>query len=78
MLALSALYFLVKIYAAVAAGSGATGADYLQSPFALISQALGAMLIFGAGVAMLGVMAKDVVDEARANSEIDALSGLCN
>lgn len=54
MLALSALYFLVKIYAAVAAGSGATGADYLQSPFALISQALGAMLIFGTGVAMLG------------------------
>nr|WP_234826031.1 GGDEF domain-containing protein [Sinorhizobium meliloti] len=78
MLALSALYFLVKIYAAVAAGSGATAADYLQSPFALISQALGAMLIVGTGVAMLGVMVKDVVDEARASSEIDALSGLCN
>lgn len=78
MLALSALYFLVKIYAAVTAGSGATAADYLQSPFALISQALGAMLIVGTGVAMLGVVVKDVVDEARASSEIDALSGLCN
>lgn len=78
LLALSALYFLVKIYAAIAAGSGATAADYLQSPFALISQALGAMLIVGTGVAMLGVMVKDSIDEARASSEIDVLSGLCN
>lgn len=78
LLALSALYFLVKIYAAIAAGSGVTAADYLQSPFALISQALGAMLIVGTGVAMIGVMVKEIVDEARASSEIDALSGLCN
>lgn len=78
LLALTAIYFLVKIYAAIAAGSGATAADYLQSPFALISQALGAMLIVAAGLAILGVMVKDIVDEARASSEIDALSGLCN
>ena len=78
LLALNALYFLVKIYAAIAAGSGVTAADYLQSPFALISQALGAMLIVATGVAILGVMVKDMVDEARASSEIDALSGLCN
>nr|WP_245425073.1 GGDEF domain-containing protein [Sinorhizobium sp. M4_45] len=78
LLTLSAVYFLVKIYAAIAAGSGATAADYLQSPFALTSQALGAILIVGTGVAMLGVMVKDIVDEARASSEIDALSGLCN
>lgn len=78
LLTLSALYFLVKIYAAIAAGSGATAADYLQSPFALISQALGAVLIVGTGVAMLGAMVKDILDEARASSEVDALSGLYN
>jgi diguanylate cyclase (GGDEF)-like protein len=77
-LAMNALHFLVKIYAAVAAGAGATASDYLQSPFALISQAFGAALIVGTGVAMLGVMVKDIVDKARASSETDALSGLLN
>ncbi len=77
-LVLNALHFLVKIYAAMAAGAGATASDYLQSPFALISQALGAALIVGTGVAILGVMVKDIVDKARASSEIDALSGLWN
>ncbi|MCZ4092783.1 GGDEF domain-containing protein [Sinorhizobium psoraleae] len=78
LLALSAAYYLVKIYAAIAAGAGKTAADYLTSPFALISQALGAMLIVGTGLAMLGVMVKDIIDDARASSEIDALSGLYN
>ncbi|HXV31043.1 MAG TPA: GGDEF domain-containing protein [Sinorhizobium sp.] len=78
LLTLSSFYYLVKIYAAIAAGSGTTAADYLESPFALISQALGAMLIVATGVAMLGVMVKDIIDEARASSELDALSGLCN
>lgn len=78
LLVLTALYYLVKIYAAIAAGSGTTAADYLASPFALISQALGAMLIVSTGVAMLGVMVKEIIDEARASSELDALSGLCN
>ncbi|OHV83945.1 GGDEF domain-containing protein [Ensifer sp. LCM 4579] len=78
LLALSAIYYLVKIYAAIAAGSGTTAADYLTSTFALISQALGAMLIVAAGVAMLGVMVKEIIDEARASSELDPLSGLCN
>ncbi|WDZ78916.1 GGDEF domain-containing protein [Ensifer adhaerens] len=78
LLALCSLYYLVKIYAAVAAGSGATAQDYVSSPFALISQALGAMLIVGAGLAMLGVMVKDIVDDVQARSEIDLLSGLYN
>lgn len=78
LLNLTAIYYLVKIYAAIAAGSGTTAADYLQSPFALISQALGAMLIVATGLAMLGVMVKDIIDEARASSELDALSGLYN
>jgi diguanylate cyclase (GGDEF)-like protein len=68
----------VKIYAAVAAGSGASAQDYVSSPFALISQALGAMLIVGAGLAMLGVMVKDIIDDVQARSEIDLLSGLYN
>ncbi|MCA1442376.1 GGDEF domain-containing protein [Ensifer sp. IC4062] len=78
LLVLSAVYYLAKIYAAVAAGSGRTAVDYVSSPFALISQALGAMLIVGTGLAMLGVMVKDIIDDARASSEIDALSGLYN
>jgi diguanylate cyclase (GGDEF)-like protein len=78
LLALSASYYLIKIYAAVMAGSGATAQDYVSSPFALISQALGAMLIVGAGLAMLGVMVKDIIDDAQARSEIDLLSGLYN
>ncbi len=78
LLVLTSIYYLVKIYAAIAAGSGTTAADYLGSPFALISQALGAMLIVATGIAILGVMVKDIIDEARASSELDALSGLCN
>ncbi|WP_026623109.1 diguanylate cyclase (GGDEF)-like protein [Ensifer sp. WSM1721] len=78
LLALSAIYYMVKVYAAIAAGSGTTAADYLASPFALISQALGAMLIVATGMAILGVMVKEIIDEARASSELDALSGLCN
>ncbi|KSV79612.1 hypothetical protein N185_00375 [Sinorhizobium sp. GW3] len=78
LLALSAAYYLVKIYAAVVAGSGVTAQDYVSSPFALISQALGAILIVGAGLAMLGVMVKEIVDDAQARSEIDLLSGLYN
>lgn len=78
LLILSAIYYLVKIYAAIAAGSGTTAADYLESPFALISQAFGAMLIVATGVAMLGVMVKEIIDEARASSKLDVLSGLCN
>ncbi|MDX1218968.1 diguanylate cyclase [Sinorhizobium medicae] len=78
LLVLNALHFLGKVYAAIAAGAGSTASDYLQSPFALISQALGAALIVGTGVAILGVMVKDIVDAARASSEIDSLSGLWN
>ncbi|ASY63052.1 hypothetical protein SJ05684_c16100 [Sinorhizobium sojae CCBAU 05684] len=78
LLTLSAIYYLVKIYAAIAAGSGTTAADYLTSTFALISQALGAMLIVATGVAMLGVLVKEIIDEARASSELDPLSGLYN
>ncbi|MCA1492303.1 GGDEF domain-containing protein [Sinorhizobium alkalisoli] len=78
LLSLSAIYYLVKIHAAMAAGSGSTAADYLTSTFALISQALGAMLIVAAGVAMLGVMVKEIIDDAHARSELDPLSGLYN
>jgi len=78
LLALSSIYYVVKVYAAIAAGSGTTAADYLASPFALVSQALGAMLIVATGMAILGVMVKEIIDEARASSELDALSGLCN
>lgn len=78
LLALAVIYYLVKVYAAVAVGSGSTAQDYVSSPYALISQALGAMLIVGAGLAMLGVMVKDIIDDAQARSEIDLLSGLYN
>ncbi|HEV7309085.1 GGDEF domain-containing protein [Ensifer sp.] len=78
LLALSSAYYFAKIYAAVAVGAGATAQDYVSSNFALVSQALGAMLIVGAGLAMLGVMVKDIVDDAQAQSEIDLLSGLYN
>ncbi|PDT42717.1 MULTISPECIES: GGDEF domain-containing protein [Sinorhizobium] len=78
LLVLTSVYYLVKIYAAIAAGAGATASDYLGTPFALISQALGAMLIVATGIAMLGVMVKEIIDEARASSELDALSGLYN
>ncbi|MCG5476303.1 MAG: GGDEF domain-containing protein [Sinorhizobium fredii] len=78
LLILTSVYYLAKIYAAVAAGAGTTASDYLASPFALISQALGAMLIVATGIAMLGVMVKEIIDEARASSELDALSGLYN
>lgn len=78
LLALTAGYYVLKVFVAVVAGSGATAQDYVSSPFALISQALGAVLIVGTGLAMLGVMVMEIVDDARARSEIDLLSGLFN
>ncbi|WP_457586019.1 diguanylate cyclase domain-containing protein [Ensifer canadensis] len=78
LLALTCGYYVLKVFVAVAAGSGATAQDYISSPFALISQALGAVLIVGTGLAMLGVMVMEIVDDARARSEIDLLSGLFN
>ncbi len=55
-------------------GAGATASDYLQSPLRLDFAGVRRRADRRTGVAMLGVMVKDIVDKARASSETDALS----
>ncbi|WP_416796833.1 diguanylate cyclase domain-containing protein [Ciceribacter azotifigens] len=78
MLSLSAAYFPLKAYVAVAVGAGATAGGYLASKFALVSQGLGAVLIVATGLAMVGVFVKEAIEDAVARSDIDPLSGIFN
>ncbi len=78
MLALSAAFFPLKAYVAVAVGAGGTAGGYLFSKFALVSQGLGAVLIVATGLAMVGVFVKEAIEDAVAKSDIDPLSGIFN
>lgn len=78
LLSLTALYFLLKAYAAIAAGAGPDARSYLFSQFALISQGLGAVLIVAIGLALVGILVREIIEDAVASSDIDPLSGLLN
>lgn len=78
LLAFTSVHFLVKAFAAVLAGSGATAKDYLASQFALLSQSMGAVLIVLVGLMLLCVLVLEIVADEKVNAEIDTLSGLLN
>lgn len=78
LLSVTSVHFLVKAFAAVLAGSGATAKDYLASQFALLSQSMGAVLIVAVGLMLLCVLVLEIVADEKVNAEIDALSGLLN
>ena len=78
LLILSALYFPLKAYVAVAVGAGRDAHSYLFSDFAVVSQGLGAILIVATGLVLVWVLVREIIDEADARSETDPLSGLLN
>jgi diguanylate cyclase (GGDEF)-like protein len=78
LLTLTSAHFLLKAFAAVLAGSGATANDYLSSQFALISQSMGSVLIVSLGLMLLCVLVLEIVADEKVNAEVDPLSGLLN
>ncbi|WP_244506524.1 GGDEF domain-containing protein [Pararhizobium polonicum] len=78
LLLLTAANFASKIYFSVEFSGGATAQAYLASTYALVSQSLSAVLVVSTGLTLLAVIVVEIMDDARANSEIDPLSGLFN
>ncbi|WP_455271555.1 diguanylate cyclase [Rhizobium herbae] len=78
LLLLTAGNFASKVYFAVAFSGGETAQAYLGSTYALVSQSLSAVLVVSTGLTLLAVIVVEIMDDAKANSEIDPLSGLLN
>ncbi|WP_269931922.1 GGDEF domain-containing protein [Aminobacter sp. HY435] len=75
----SALQFFSKPYLALAVGgSGSDPHEYLQSTYAMISQALGTVFALSIALMMLVILVRDILVDATEKSETDALSGLLN
>lgn len=75
----SALQFFSKPYLALAVGGpGSDPHFYLQSTYAMISQALGTIFALSIALTLLVILVRDIVAEATHKSETDALSGLLN
>ncbi|SHF65532.1 diguanylate cyclase (GGDEF) domain-containing protein [Kaistia soli DSM 19436] len=78
VLGLSGLQFLAKAVLAAAAGSGPGVRDYLASTYAQYSQTAGGILSLLLGLALVGVVAVEVMAEAARRLERDSLSGALN
>ncbi|GAA4123735.1 GGDEF domain-containing protein [Aminobacter aganoensis] len=74
----SALQFFSKPYLALAVGSGSDPHQYLQSTYAMISQALGTVFALSIALMLLVILVRDILADATQKSETDALSGLLN
>lgn len=75
----SALQFFSKPYLALAVGgSGADPHFYLQSTYAMVSQALGTVFALSIALLLLVILVRDILAEVTQKSETDALSGLLN
>ena len=75
----SALQFFSKPYLALAVGG--PGSDphlYLQSTYAMISQALGTVFALSIALMLMVILVRDILLDATQKSETDALSGLLN
>ena len=75
----SALHYLSKpAIALFVGGTGASADQYLATTYAMISQAMGAVLIVATGLLLLSMLITDVLREVNERSETDPLSGLLN
>ncbi len=78
-LAGSAVQFAAKPFLAHALGGWGTAPQrYLHTSYAMASQSLGTIFAMAVAVLTLVVLVRDVMRDATARSEIDALSGLLN
>lgn len=79
ILVFSGAHFIAKPFVAHAlGGNGSDPQAYLGSTYALFSQATGTVLALSVALLILVILARDVLAEATARSEVDALSGLLN
>lgn len=79
LLTLSALQFLSKpLLAHVLGGWGANPQAYINSPYAMASQAIGSIFAVAVALVILIIVVRDVMAEATEKSQTDALSGLLN
>lgn len=79
VIGLSACHYLAKPFIAqIVGGVGNSPQAYVFSQYALFSQATGAVLVVATGLCGLLMLSRDMLEEARRDSETDRLSGLCN
>lgn len=79
VLAASALHFLAKpILANALGGTGETAGVYVNSAYALVSQATATVLSLGTALVSLAILIGRILTSATEKSEIDGLSGLYN
>ena len=76
--ALVALHFMIKPFLAVAFGSGASARDYVQSGYALFSQATTGIMLVGAGLLVLLIVVQQAVGQSQLDAETDPLAGIAN
>lgn len=75
----SAVQFFSKPYLALAVGgSGSDPHEYLQSTYAMVSQALGTVFALSIALLMMVILMRDILADVTQKSETDALSGLLN
>ncbi|MGB3899116.1 MAG: GGDEF domain-containing protein [Mesorhizobium sp.] len=79
LLAATGLQFAAKPFIAQALGGwGASPQAYVESSYASVSQALGAVFLVAIALLLLVMIVRDVLADATNKSETDALSGLMN
>lgn len=77
-LGLNALHFLSKPFIATLLGNGGSPQDYLSTTYAMVSQAIGAVVVVATALILLATLILDMVRDITARSETDLLSGLLN
>ncbi|MGF9691455.1 GGDEF domain-containing protein [Rhizobium sp. 0TCS1.26] len=78
LLSVATLQFPVKAVIAVLVGAGPTAKDYVHSPYALVSQSMTGVFVVLVGLMLLSVFVLEIMEEARSDSEVDALSSVFN
>ena len=73
-----ALNFAIKPFLAAAFGSGATLSAYNSTDYALMSQSSTGILMLGAGMVLLLIVAQRAITGSQIASESDLLSGVAN
>lgn len=77
-LGFNALHFLSKPFLAALLGNGGAPQDYLSTTYAMVSQAMGAVVVVATALILLAALILDMVRDITARSETDSLSGLLN
>lgn len=77
-LGLNSLHFLSKPLLAVLLGNGGSPQEYLSTTYAMVSQAIGAVVVVATALILLAALIFDMVRDITARSETDLLSGILN